>query len=179
MKNVFIHLTAEQYSAIWGHLIADGPGLESAGFLFAKHQVKGNAHFFEHLEWHPVPSDGFETRSDYHFELTDQTRAMVVKQAHDLGASIVEFHSHSGPRPASFSPSDNLGLLDFVPHVWWRLQGKPYLALVVTESDFDGLAWVTGPKVPQRLTGLVVDGISYKPTHLSSLELEYDERQAV
>ena len=124
---------------------------------------------FEFVEWYPVPPDGFVERSWYHLELTDEVRAGVIKRAHDLGASIVEFHSHAGSRPAAFSPTDQRGLREFVPHVWWRLGKKPYFAVVVTHNDFDGLAWISDPKNPQHLDGIMVGDRLLKPTRLSSL----------
>ena len=47
--------------------------------------------------------------------------------------------------------------------------------MVVTESDFDGLAWIAGPETAEHLGGLVVDGITLEPTRLSSLGPECDE----
>ena len=93
-----------------------------------KHLTKGEDQIFEYIEWYAVPADGFSVCNEYHFELTDEVRAQVIKRAHDLGASIAEVHSHHGPWPAAFSPSDQLGFREFVPHVWWRLKGRPYLA---------------------------------------------------
>ena len=113
----------------------------SGAFLFARHRTEDAEQIFETIEWYPVPPDGYGVRNEFHFELTDEVRAHVIKRAHDLGACIVEVHSHGGPLPAAFSPSDLWGFREFVPHVWWRLKGRPYLALVATRRDFDGLAW--------------------------------------
>lgn len=144
--------------------------------MFVRHVPQDDADVFEHVEWYPVPSDGFLVHTGYHFELTDETSARVIKRAHDLGASLVEFHSHTGPWRAAFSPSDQLGFQEFVPHVWWRLKGKPYLAIVVTQTDFDGLAWTVGPKTPQHLDGIVVEGTVFAATQLSSLTQDSYER---
>ena len=178
MAEAHLYLPKDLATAVWAHLLEDKSEAESAGFLFARHRRERDAHAFETLEWYPVPSEGFLSRSSYHFELTDQVRADVIKRAHDLAASVVELHCHRGPWPARFSPSDQVGLLEFVPHIWWRLRGRPYLAVVVTTSDFDGLAWVTNPKTPEHLAGIIVDGTVFEPTRLSSLEPEYDERYA-
>ena len=174
-RNV-LHLPGDVYRKIWQHLFGDGSCDEAAGFLFVRHRAEGEEQIFEHIEWYPVPADGYSVRNEFHFELTDEVRARIIKRAHDLGSSIVEFHSHGGPRPAAFSPSDQWGFREFVPHVWWRLKGRPYLAVVATRQDFDGLAWITGPEDPQRLNGIVVDGQTLPPTGLSCLtqdEYEY------
>lgn len=176
MAEAYLYLPDDLATAIWAHLLEDETESEAAGFLFAKHRSEGAAHAFEALEWYPVPPEGFFFRSSYHFELTDEFRAGVIKRAHDLGASVVEFHCHRGPWPARFSPSDQAGIREFVPHIWWRLKGRPYVAVVVADSGFDGLVWVTGPETPQHLTGIVVDETTLEPTRLSSLELECDEQ---
>ena len=152
---------------------------ESAGFLFASPREEGESMVFEGLEWFPVPPDGFLSVSEYHFVLTDDVRAKVIKRAHDLGSSLVEFHSHTGEEPAAFSWSDHRGFEEFVPHVRWRLRGRPYLAVVVTWSEFDGLAWVSESTQPRRLDGLVVDGNLQRPTHLSTLGWRHDDEQPI
>ena len=178
MSEAHLYLPQDLAAAVWAHLLEDEPEAESAGFLFAKHRREGETHAFETMEWYPVPPEGFLSRNSYHFVLTDQVRSEVIKRAHDLGASIVEFHCHRGPWPARFSPSDQFGFQEFVPHVWWRLRGRPYMAVVVAESDFDSLVWVTGPNTPQHLMAIVVGGTTLKPTGLSSLGPEYDEQYA-
>ena len=122
---------------------------------------------FECLEWFSVPASGFASRSAYHLELNDETRAKVIKRAYDLGASIVELHSHLGREQARFSPSDLAGFRDFVPHVFWRLKHLPYLAVVMTRTGFDGFAWTHGPDTPERLHGIQVGSRLLTPTRLS------------
>jgi hypothetical protein len=172
---VVLHLTDDDYQRVRQHLFGDDSCDEAAGFLFVGHRSEGQEHSFEQLDWYPVSPDGYAVRNAFHFELTDEVRAHVIKRAHDLGASIVEVHSHGGPWSAAFSPSDQLGFREFVPHVWWRLKGRPYLALVATRQDFDGLAWITGPEDPQRLDGIMVDGQMLRPTRLSSLTQDRHE----
>lgn len=176
MGNVLLRLPPDVYEEIRAHLLPSDPAPEAAGFIFVVPEPQeGGTQVFEYVEWYPVPAGGFVERSSYHLELTDETRAGVIKRAHDLGASVVELHSHTGLYPAALSPDDQRGLREFVPHIWWRLRKRPYFAVVVTEADFDGLAWMVDPKEPQHLGGIVVDGIVLEPTRLSSLGAR-DER---
>ena len=97
---------------------------EAAGFLFARHRLKTESkslRLSNGIRCHPM---GMGWRNEYHFELTDQVRAQVIKRAHDLGASIVEVHSYGGRWPAAFRPVINGGFGSSVPHVWWRLKGR-------------------------------------------------------
>ena len=170
MGRIILRLPEDVYEMVWAHLLDGNSESESAGFIFV---VPGSQDddikVFEYVEWYPVPSDGFVERSWYHLELTDEVRGAVIKRAHDLGASIVEFHSHGGSQPAAFSHSDHRGFREFVPHVQWRLKKKPYFAVVVTQNDFDGLVWISDPKRPHHLDGIMVGDKLLKPTRLSSL----------
>ena len=105
-----------------------------------------------------------------HASLTDETRGRLIKRAHDLDASLVEFHSHLAEWPASFSESDRAGLDEFVPHVRWRLKGKPYMAVVVAPTSFDALAWVSASKNPEEVHGILVGGTLHRPTGLTLKE---------
>jgi len=166
---VLLRIPENVYREIQSHLLPEDPRSEEAGFIFAKRMSLGEDEVFEYVEWYPVPPDGFLVQSNVHLELTDETRAAVIKRAHDLDASMVELHTHGGPWPARFSPSDLIGFQEFVPHVWWRLRGKPYIAVVVTPTDFDGLVWLMDADTPQHLDGIEVQGSILKPTRLSPL----------
>ena len=161
---------------LWAHVLPRLKGPEEAAFAFAVREAENGDDRYHCIEWFPVPPEGFESRSPVHFELTDEMRAKAIKRAHDLGASLVEFHSHTGPWPAAFSVSDILGFRDFVPHIWWRLKAKPYLAVVVASSGFDAFAWVTGPDAPVVLDGIVTESELLHPTGLTRWEFEVDEQ---
>lgn len=165
----FLELPAAMREELWAHLLSDAKA-EQAGFVFARANVERGDQIFRAVEWVPVPSEGFAARTGFFFELTDEMRAAVIKRAHDLDTSLVEFHSHVGPWPATFSGSDWSGFEEFVPHVWWRLKGRPYLAVVVARNTFDGLVWIDGPTSPQRLDGILVGESIHAPTGHSRLE---------
>jgi hypothetical protein len=55
-----------------------------------------------------------------------------------------------------------------VPHLWWRLKGRPYAALVFGYESFDGVAWVASPDDPEPVGRLsVVGGQDQLPTRLT------------
>lgn len=161
------------FRSVRRHLLPWWHRVEEAAFLYAAPTDDA----LEYLEWFPVPASDFASRSAYHLELKEETYARAIKRAHDLGASIVEMHSHLGRSPAKFSPSDLIGFRDFVPHVLWRLKHLPYLAVVMTRSGFDGFVWKCGPDEPERLAGIQVESRLLTPTELSPLpNRRYDER---
>lgn len=155
------------YGDVMGHLLPPGCAQEQAAFLFA-HTARTDAQLlFEVIDARKLgPSDFVRQEGDY-LEMTDAARAGLIKQAHDLGASLVEMHSHLGPWPAGFSHADRLGLKETVSHMWWRLKKRPYMALVVTQSGFDALLWLDNPKVPCALDALLVGENILKPTNFS------------
>lgn len=164
---------------IWTHLLPKRFTFEEAAFLFARREFEEKAELLSYFEWAPVPPNGFLSRSAYHFELTDKTRAIMIKRAYELGMCMVEFHSHKECQPAQFSISDLLGFREFVPHVWWRLKRRPYAAVVLSRSGFDGLVWIACPYAPQRLDGIVIGKSVLIPTRLTPQRYDYHEKRKV
>jgi hypothetical protein len=164
-------MPAEVHSQIWSHLFSDEHGREQAAFMFVRMDAEETT-LFRFVEWMPILAGGFEYRSSAYIELTDDSRATVIKRAHDLGCSLVELHSHTGPWPAAFSWSDIDGFREFVPHVRWRLKGRPYFAVVVANDGFDGFVWMNDAHDPVPISGLyagsallVATGLSRWDTH--------------
>src|SRR5262245_57044415 len=120
MARIILELPEEVHKAILSHLLPKGAKDERAAFVFAKAEPEKDSQLFRYVEWFPVEAEGLEHSSAYYLELTDEMRGKVIKRAHDLGATIVEFHCHLGAWPAAFSESDRAGFEEFVPHVWWR-----------------------------------------------------------
>jgi hypothetical protein len=167
MDRVMLDLPQDVHRELLEHLLPVGSLMEEAAFVFVHYTSDRGKVLFRFVEWFAVGPEGFVHRSEGYLELTDIFRAQVIKRAHDLGASIVEFHSHPYPWPAAFSQSDRNGFDEFVPHVWWRLKGRPYLAVVVSPSGFDGLAWLSSPKTPQLLDSIKVGKRILRPTGLT------------
>lgn len=173
---IVIEIPRKVHKVIWAHLLPKLFIQEEAAFIFAQRQVDNGDQSFSYMDWFPVPPEGFLSRSLYHLELTDEARAWAIKRAHDLGASLIELHSHVGRWPAEFSISDLLGFEEFVPHVWWRLKGRPYLAVVVCNSGFDALAWLSDPNNPRHIDALRIEKSLLKPTGCSRLRYDPHER---
>ncbi len=99
--------------------------------------------------------------------LADHVRPEIIKHAHANNYVVIEAHAHNGfGWSAQFSLTDMDGLAELVPHMLWRLKGRPYVALVFTENDFDALVWHIVDK-PETLSGLRVEDNSTRPTGLS------------
>lgn len=166
MASSIIQMQAELFGRVCRHLLPAGSLCEEAAFLFTKPRLTSDGYVLDVIEGQIIPPDGFANRSRFYLELTDATRATVIKRAHDLGTGLIECHSHPAQRGACFSWSDLHGFDEFVPHVMWRLKGQPYAAIVMAQDSFDGVIWlaadvghepldeiVTGQRV-MRATGL-------------------------
>jgi hypothetical protein len=163
-----LRIGAAELDRLRGHLLRT-PRCEQGAFLFCRHSGAGGAdHVFTCEDWSALERSDFEVQAGDYLELTDAARARLIKQAHDRGLCLVETHSHPGPYPAAFSYSDLTGLGEFVPHVRWRLRGRPYAALVFAQSGFDGLAWIDGAgTVPQQLVAIETENARLAATGLS------------
>jgi len=162
------------YKNVWEHLLPRKAKYEQAAFMFADASEASGELKLEYRDWYPVPSTGYLIQSEGHIELSDETRATVIKRAHDLQACLVEFHSHLYSYEVSFSWSDVAGLKEFVPHVMWRLKGRPYAAVVVGGSSFDALIWPVNTTAPETLSELRVGKRVLRPTGATLREGEFE-----
>lgn len=143
------------YRAAREHL---GGHIEQVGFFLADFDTERGA--FVLREWRPMTPEAFEYQSAYHVTLRDEMRPEIIKWAWDAGACLVEVHSHGDEGIAWFSPSDLYGFDEWVPHVRWRLRGRPYAAIVTISDSFDALAWIDDDSTPVQVTALEVDGVT-------------------
>jgi len=159
MNAVRLLISAGVYADAQEHLLARA---EAVGFFLA--DWDGEHGDLRLRDWRPVQTDGLEYQSDVHVSLTAATQTEIIRWACDNHATLVEAHSHEQKGRACFSPSDLSGLAEWVPHVWWRLRGRPYGAVVIAGSRFDGLAWISAPQTPEQVREIDVEGRSIKAT---------------
>lgn len=167
---VTLRLPQTTYKHLLEHLNPHKDNVEQAAFLFCQVKLAETDIIFEVDDIYLASEEDFEIQSAYHIELKDDIKGKIIRQAHNLGASIIEVHSHVDQRSAKFSFSDWSGFTEFVPHVMWRLKGKPYMALVYAPDSFDALVWVHDSSVPIRLDQVVVDGHIHTPTGNSIID---------
>lgn len=146
-------IDTDLYGALGGHL---GSRPEQVGFFLADWRPEERR--FALSDWWAVPPSGLEHQSDFHVSLSDDARAEAIRWAWESGACLVEAHSHGKRGTAGFSPSDLWGFEEWVPHLWWRLRGRPYAALVTAGDTFDAVAWIHGPSSVEQVGSLEVEG---------------------
>lgn len=104
--------------------------------------------------WRAVDAGPTDPESLLHVSLPDETLAMVIQWASAEGACLIEAHSHGRWSPAAFSGYDLRNLDEWVPHLRWRLQKRPYAAIVTSHRDLDALAWIDDPKAAEQVAGI-------------------------
>ena len=170
MKDVGLEFPKLVYKAVWKHLLRRRQRNEEAAFCYAR-PLQAEDGVYEVMDWRRILPEEFEHQSGCHLALRDDVRAGIIKQAHDLDASIVEFHSHLFGGPPEFSWSDIQGFKEMVPHCLWRLKGRPYFAVVVSKGGFDGFVWFTKNCEAEPLEWIRSGGVRLKASGKTILKL--------
>lgn len=152
-----IRLPEKIKNALYEHLFQND--VEQAGFLFARCFESSESIVFEVFDQYLVPEEGWAHQSAYHLELDDAERARIMKLASDQKAAIIDCHSHVGVcSDLNFSLSDVTGIKEFKNYVKWKLDGKPYGAMVLNSSAIDAVAWHGNFEVPCRIDKIQITG---------------------
>lgn len=163
-----ISFPQELFDQLTQHL---GKAAESVAFMRCSTPSEDGAFLVRSL--HLVADNAITIGEDGECELDDDVRREVIMWATETEECLVEAHSHGLLfRPARFSRFDLAQLSTWVPHVRWRLRGRPYAALVTASLDFDGLAWI-GPEA-ESVDTVTVDGRDAITT--TGLSIKYIER---
>ena len=162
-------LTPQQRERLSAHLLPDPPVAEEVAFLFARVHAGSEGFVLEVEDLHLVEDGAFRSRGIAHLQVEHDFIGRMIKRAHDLGTALVEAHSHpfEGLSAARFSPSDRAGLAEIVPHVLWRLPGRPYAALVFAPEGTDGLLWPSHGAEPEQITELRIGGQAQRTSLLT------------
>lgn len=167
MDKIVLKLPSYIYQDIMRHLLPLNTTSEQAAFAYAIADYINQVLYISFIDWELIDKKDFTCHTDVHLELSHEKQAQIIKKAHDLKASIVEWHSHPFSGPAMFSISDLLGFKEFVPHVMWRLAGRPYSAVVVTPNDLDVLVWINNSGIPVQPNYLKVGSRKLYPSGLT------------
>jgi hypothetical protein len=165
--NISIELPAGLWERLKAHLLPKNAREEQAAFLFAAASVPADELRLRAIGSYMLTPSDFDAQHTDYLEITDECKSRLIQHAHQHQLSLVELHSHPGPWRAAFSPYDLRGLDDTVPHMLWRLKGRPYAAIVVAHTGFDAMVWTGKGEPACALTALVADGRRLLPTNLT------------
>lgn len=116
--------------------------VEQGAFLFAeaKHQRDELSLFVD--DFYLVPRQGWEIQAEIYLQMKDSERAKIMKLARGKNLCAIDCHSHpNAGDDVWFSPSDVAGITEFAQYAKWKLDGKPFAAMVWGESSVDAVLW--------------------------------------
>jgi hypothetical protein len=146
-----------------GHLFQNE--LEQAGFLFARVARDGSSLRFDVFDCYLVPASGWDVQMDVYLEMSHEERGRILKLARELDAAVIDCHSHPHSTDAVwFSPSDRSGITEFAQYVRWKLNGRPFAALVWGEDSVDGVIWQDDFLRAEVLASVLSGGLRMTPT---------------
>ena len=135
-----LYIDKDTYETLQSHLFKGDS--EQVAFLYARREEKGDETQFRVEETYYVPDEELDHSSRYFISLSDEALQKAIKKAFASDLVPIEVHSHRDASfEAGFSTSDFEGFEDTVEHMRWRLQGRPYIALVIAPTGFDALVW--------------------------------------
>ncbi len=114
---------------------------EQGAFLFAQAQEREGVTL--HVQdVYLVPTRAWDVQMDVYLEMKDSERAKIMKAARDKNLCAIDCHSH--PKSGSevwFSASDVSGISEFAQYAKWKLDGKPFAAMVWGNGSVDAVIW--------------------------------------
>ncbi|MCE7733591.1 MAG: hypothetical protein GPJ54_01855 [Candidatus Heimdallarchaeota archaeon] len=114
--------------------------LEQGAALFAQERWQNGNLILEVQDYYLVPKSGWEVQQDIYLQMKDSERAKILKMAIDKGLCLIDCHSHTGIfNKAFFSYSDISGITEFASYVKWKLNGKPFAAMVWSKGSLDSV----------------------------------------
>jgi len=116
--------------------------VEQGAFLFANARRDNRELHLDVADFYLVPARGWEVQMEVYLQMKDSERAKIMKLAREKNLCAIDCHSH--PRAGDdvwFSPSDVAGITDFAQYAKWKLDGKPFAAMVWGEQSADAVLW--------------------------------------
>lgn len=116
--------------------------IEQGAFLFARaeHGADGLALVVE--DSYLVPPRGWEVQMDVYLQMKDSERAKIMQMARAKNLCAIDCHSHPHAEgDVWFSPSDVAGITEFADYAKWKLNGRPFAAIVWGEASVDAVVW--------------------------------------
>lgn len=116
--------------------------VEQGAFLFARLDIAFTGLRLVVEDFYLVPDLGWEVQMDAYLQMRDSERAKIMKLARDKSLAAIDCHSHPHSREdVWFSPSDIAGIKEFAQYARWKLNGRPFAAMVWGEQSVDAVVW--------------------------------------
>lgn len=139
MKN-YIVIPSEFEERVRRHFFQNE--VEQGAFLFAEAKREGESLSLVVADFYLVPPRGWEVQAEIYLQMKDSERAKIMMLARQKNLCAIDCHSHPhAQHDVWFSPSDVAGITEFSQYAKWKLQDKPFAAMVWGESSVDAVLW--------------------------------------
>lgn len=139
MKNI-ITIPAATVDALRRHFFQSE--VEQGAFLFARPERNEAELRMVVEDFYLVPPRGWEVQVEVYLQMRDSERARIMKLARDKNLAAIDCHSHPHANDdVRFSSSDVAGITEFAQYAKWKLNGKPFAAMVWGEESVDAVIW--------------------------------------
>ncbi|PYJ87781.1 MAG: hypothetical protein DME22_00375 [Verrucomicrobia bacterium] len=116
--------------------------VEQGAFLFAEAKRESDGLHLVVADFYLVPARGWEVQMEVYLQMKDSERAKIMKLARENNLCAIDCHSHPHAEDdVWFSLSDVAGISDFAQYAKWKLNGKPFAAMVWGEKSVDAVLW--------------------------------------
>jgi hypothetical protein len=133
--------------------------LEQGAFLFAETKSAGAGVELSVCDYYLVPARGWDVQMEIYLEMKDSERAKIMELAREENLCAIDCHSHpKAGEDVWFSPSDIAGISDFAQYAKWKLDGKPFAAMVWGEQSIDAVFWQKDFATAERVARVDIVG---------------------
>jgi hypothetical protein len=134
-----IEIPEQIYRKVHGHLFQNK--VEQGAFLFARHEQGQNSRLVV-VDFYLVPRRGWEVQEELYLEMRDSERGKIMRLARNKKLAAIDCHSHPHAEDdVWFSTSDVAGITEFSKYARWKLDGKPFVAMVFGKNSVDAVQW--------------------------------------
>lgn len=135
--------------------------VEQGAFLFTEAMRQRRWLNLTVADYYLVPAQGWEIQAEIYLQMKDSERAKIMKLARVKNLCAIDCHSHpNSGDDVWFSPSDVAGITDFAQYAKWKLDGKPFAAMVWGEESVDAVLWQAEFNEGQRVDQVKIVGNS-------------------
>lgn len=139
MKNSII-IPAEIRNVLHRHFFQNE--VEQGAFLLAEAERPRGRLNLVVADYYLVPAHGWEVQAEIYLQMKDSERAKIMRLAREKDLCAIDCHSHPHANDdVWFSPSDIAGIAEFAQCAKWKLDGKPFAAMVWAEESVDAVLW--------------------------------------
>jgi hypothetical protein len=133
--------------------------LEQGAFLFARAGQSADGLSLVVEDSYLVPTSGWEVQMEVYLQMKDSERAKIMQLARTKDLCAIDCHSHPHAEgDVWFSPSDIAGITEFADYAKWKLDGRPFAAIVCGETSVDAVVWIPDIAWPTTARDIRIEG---------------------